>query len=145
MTVPAAPDRCCHREAAAMTSPAATRDRQRGVDSPVRCQHATDPTLRPHCTLTATLRVGTIALCSSCHSLRSSVGKGHPTVPLPAGPQLDVLAWISTAQQALDLAERILSAAVTRARQNGSSWADIGTQLGITRQAAQQRFARIRS
>lgn len=128
-----------------MTSPAATPGRQRSVDSPVRCQHATDPILRPHCTLTATLQVGTIARCSSCHSRRSSVGKGHPTVPLPSSPQLDVLAWISTAQQALDLAERTLSAAVTRARQNGSSWAEIASQLGITRQAAQQRFARIRS
>ncbi len=50
----------------------------RVVDRSVRCQHAIDPTLRPQCTLTATLQVGTIALCSSCHSRRSSVGKGQP-------------------------------------------------------------------
>ncbi len=128
-----------------MTSPTPTQDRQRDVDRPVRCQHAVDPVLRPHCTLTATLQVGTIALCSPCHNRRSSVGKGQPTVPLPAGQELDVLAWISTAQQALNQAEQTLSVAVTRARQNRASWADIGTQLGISRQAAQQRFARIRS
>jgi hypothetical protein len=87
----------------------------RVVDRSVRCQHAIDPTLRPQCTLTATLQVGTIALCSSCHSRRSSVGKGQPAVPLPAGPPLGVLVWIGTAQQTFYEAERTLSAAVTRA------------------------------
>jgi len=55
----------------------------RVVDRSVRCQHAIDPTLRPQCTLTATLQVGTIALCSSCHSRRSSVGKGQPPSRCP--------------------------------------------------------------
>lgn len=116
--------------------------RQRGVDSPLRCLHATDPVLRPRCTITATVRVGTVALCSSCHRRRSSVGKGQPSVTLPAGPTVDLLAWIRTAHQALAEAEQTLLAAITRARQNGTSWTEVGTQLGVTRQAAQQRFTR---
>ena len=118
------------------------RGRQRGVDSALRCPHATDPVLRPRCTVTATVRVGSIALCSSCQSRRSTVAKGQPSVTLPAGPPVDLLAWISTAYEALEQAEKSLLAAVTRARQNGNTWTEIGTQLGVTRQAAQQRFTR---
>jgi hypothetical protein len=118
------------------------RWRQQDVDSAIRCLHATDPILRPHCTVTATVRVGPVALCSSCYRRRSSVGKGQPSVPLEAGPTLDLLAWISTAHQVLEEAEQTLLAAVTRARQNGTTWAEIGTQLGVSRQAAQQRFTR---
>ena len=116
--------------------------RQRGVDTALRCLHATDRVLRPHCTVTATVQVGTIALCPSCHRRRSSVGKGQPSVTLPAGPTVDLLAWISTAHEALQEAEQALLAAITRARQNGASWTEIGTHLGVSRQAAQQRFTR---
>ncbi len=118
------------------------RWRQQDVDKAIRCLHATDPILRPHCTVTATVRVGPVALCSSCYRRRSSVGKGQPSVPLDAGPALDLLAWISTAHQVLEEAEQTLLAAITRARQNGTTWAEIGTQLGVSRQATQQRFTR---
>ena len=61
-----------------------------------------------------------------------------------AGP-LQVLQWCpKTAVTAIDrqaaIAQRTLTAAVTRARHAGHSWTAISTQLGITRQAAQQRF-----
>jgi len=118
------------------------RWRQHDVDKAIRCQHATDPVLRPGCTVTATVRIGPIPLCSSCHSRRSSVGKGQPSVALPASPTIDLLAWIHSCQQAADQAEQTLLAAITRARQNGTSWTQIGTQLGVSRQAAQQRFTR---
>jgi hypothetical protein len=42
----------------------------------------------------------------------------------------------------LEQAEQAPVAAITRARQNGATWAEIGTQLGITSQGAQQRFTR---
>jgi len=116
--------------------------RQRDIDSTVRCLHATDPVPRPHCTITATIRVGPVALCSCCYRRRSNVGKGQPSVPLQAAPPLDLLDWISTAHQALEHAEQTLQAAITRARQNETTWAEIGTQLGVSRQAAQQRFTR---
>lgn len=121
-----------------MTSPG----RQRPVDTPRRCHYAEDPARAPHCTLTATVRFATLALCPSCHANRSSVGKGQRPVRLPPGPDIDVLGWVATAHQHTLAAERALAAAVTRARQAGASWSVIGAQLGISRQGAQQRFTR---
>lgn len=119
-----------------------TRRRQESVDTAVRCHYADDPVRRPRCDLTATVRYGTVALCPSCQAARSTLGKGQPPVPLPTGPPLDVLDWIATAHEQTIAADRTLTAAVTRARQSGTSWTAIGTQLGVSRQAAQQRFTR---
>jgi len=119
-----------------------TRNRQRPVDTAVACYYADDPASRPRCTLTATVAFGTIALCPSCQARRSSLGKGQPPRPLTPGQEVDVLDWISTAHEQTKNAERSLTTAITRARQNGASWSTIGTRLGISRQAAQQRFTR---
>ena len=116
--------------------------RQHALDSIVWCSHATDPDRRPHCALTATVRFGTITLCGPCTSRRSTVGKGQPGTPLPPSPPLDLSSWIAAAQHDADAAEHTLRAAVTRARQAGLPWTAIGAQLGVSRQAAQQRFAR---
>ena len=48
---------------------------------------------------------------------------------------------LSPAAQLVDLSERALHMIVLRAREQGASWAEIGENLGITRQAAQKRFA----
>ncbi len=116
------------------------RRRQGSVDAVVHCHYATDPIRRPHCTLTAVVRYGELALCSSCQSRRSTLGKGQPAMALPPAPALDVLAWVADTYQTAVAAEHALTTAVTRARQSGQPWSAIGTQLGITRQAAQQRF-----
>jgi len=105
----------------------------------VRCFYAADPTKRPDCTLTATVRLGPIALCPPCQARRSTVGKGTAAVTLHE-PPVDVLDWLQTADAQLTHAERTLASAVTQARQAGHSWAAIRAQLTITRQAAQQRF-----
>lgn len=107
----------------------------------MRCRFADDPARRPHCTLTAVVRYGPVALCPSCCAQRSTVGKGQAPVALAAGPALEVLDWVAAAQQQLIAAERTLAAAVIRARQAGQPWSAIGTQMGTCRQAAQQRFA----
>lgn len=105
------------------------------------CHYATDPARRPRCQVTAVVRRGGVALCASCDALRSTVGKGQPTTMVPAAPDPDsVLDWISQAHARLAGAEAEVTAAVTRARQHGRSWAAIASRLGITRQAAQQRF-----
>jgi hypothetical protein len=115
--------------------------RQRRLDAePARCCHADDPALRPHCTLTPVVQFGNLMLCSACNDSRSSIGKSQHAVGLPLSPALDVLAWISTAQHQAVAADRTLNAAVTRARQAGHPWSAIGCRLGVTRQAAQQRF-----
>lgn len=49
--------------------------------------------------MTATVRYGTLTLCSSCNARRSSAGKGQRAVPMPAVPPVDVLDWIATAHQ----------------------------------------------
>lgn len=116
-----------------------TRRRQQSVDTPVRCFYADDPTRRPDCSLTATVRLGVIALCPPCQARASTIGKGEAPVALH-GTALDVLDWLQTADEQLTHAERVLASAVTRARQAGHSWAAIGLRLNITRQAAQQRF-----
>jgi hypothetical protein len=107
---------------------------------PVRCHYAGEPARRPDCTLTAEVRYGAVALCGPCARARSTLGKGTVPVPLPPGPPLDVLAWVTDADDAVRQAQRHLAAAVSRARSQGRTWAQIAGRLGITRQAAQQRF-----
>ena len=121
-----------------MTSPR----RQQTVDTARPCYYADDPARRPACTLTATIRLGAIALCASCNATRSTLGKGQTPFRLPPGPAFDALGWVATAHQQANAAEANLAAAITRARQSGASWSVIGAQLGISRQGAQQRFTR---
>jgi hypothetical protein len=106
----------------------------------IRCHYATDPAARPHCQLQATIRYGHINLCDSCQQQRSTLGKGQHPTPLPPSEPIDLLDWIDQAHRDLHAAQRILAPAVHRARQHGHPWSAIGTTLGITRQAAQQRF-----
>lgn len=120
-----------------MTSLSATAAPHRAA---VRCHYAGDPVRRPRCTLTAEIRIGPVALCGPCAAARSSLGKGIAAVPLPPGPALDVLDWIAAADATARQARRDLAAAVTRARSRGCTWTQIAGRLGITRQAAWQRF-----
>lgn len=114
--------------------------RQPFLDPRTTCVHATDPTRRPHCQLTAAIRYGTTALCSDCNSRRSTLGKGDTPQPLPPAPLPDLLHWITTADRQLRAANAELTAAVQRARAHGHSWTTIGAALDITKQAAHQRF-----
>ena len=54
-----------------------------------------------------------------------------------AGGDLESLPLLTALSADIDTA---IHAAVTGLRQRGCSWAEIGTRLGITRQAAQQRW-----
>ncbi len=95
--------------------------RQAPVDTPVPCHYASQPARRPHCTLTATVRVGAIPLCRSCLAAASTLGKGQLAMQLPPGPQIDALNQIAAACQHLAAAQANLAAAVTRARQASHS------------------------
>jgi hypothetical protein len=123
-------------------NPAARRHRQPGVDAaaPVLCHYAGDPARRPGCTLTAEVLASQTPLCRPCAQARSTLGKGTALQPLPPGPAFDVLDWVAQADAAVRQAQHHLAATVTRARQHGHTWAQIATRLGVTRQAAQQRF-----
>jgi hypothetical protein len=119
--------------------------RQQPIDTALPCHYIDDPARRPRCTLTATIQIGAVALCASCNTARSTLGKGQPVVPLPTSKAFDVLGWVNTAQEQAGAAEATLTAAITRARQNGASWSAIGHQLGMSRQGAQQHFTRASS
>jgi hypothetical protein len=54
-----------------------------------------------------------------------------------AADDIDALPMLAGAA---DEVEVLMAEAVERCRAEGYSWADIGARLGITRQAAQQRF-----
>jgi len=103
------------------------------------CRCAAGPARRPGCQVTAVVRRGTTALCASRDALRSTLGKGQPAIPVPAAPPASILDWVSQATSRPADADADLAAAVTRARQHGSSRAAIAARPGITRQAAQQR------
>ena len=49
---------------------------------------------------------------------------------------------VIAAAEAVDAAEKSLRDAVAGARAAGDSWTIIGAALGVTKQAAQQRFSR---
>jgi hypothetical protein len=76
--------------------------------------------------------------------LRDSVGRAilaAAGIPDDAtlGPD-DHLALIAASAQAEEDARAFLQRSVAAARSGGASWALIGSQLGMSRQAAQQRF-----
>jgi hypothetical protein len=104
------------------------------------CRYAASTDARPGCQVSAVVRRGTVPLCASCDALRSTLGKGQPGTPISAPAPASLLEWISQAHARLADADAEITAAVTRARQHGHSWAAIAERLGTTRQAAQQRF-----
>ena len=104
------------------------------------CHYAAYPASRPGCQVTAVVRRGTVPLCASCDALRSTLGKGQPGTPIPVPATASIMDWIGQARTRLADAEAEVTAAVTRARQHGHSWAAVAARLAITRQAAKQRF-----
>jgi hypothetical protein len=104
------------------------------------CHYATDPASRPACQVTAVVRRGIVPLCASCDALCSTLGKGQPATPVHVPCPASVLDWVGQVRARLADTEAELAAAVTRARQHGHTWTAIAEHLGITKQAAQQRF-----
>lgn len=80
---------------------------------------------------------GRIALCDNCDAMRSAVGREHAARKLP-GAGLDRL---GRAVENLREAEQAVGDAVVSARHGGASWGQIGDIVGITRQAAHQRWS----
>jgi hypothetical protein len=108
---------------------------------PARCLYALRPADRPGCQLTATVTYGGIALCSACDAQRSTLGKGQTRRCLPV-TEPDPITLLADARLLLIDAHEQLQAAVIRARQHHTTWTAIASELGTTRQAAQQRFTR---
>jgi len=82
-----------------------------------------------------------------------SGGSGDPPVRLgdligqverrlpDAGPLERLTDAVLTAERLNELADRLIDHFVDEARRSGASWTEIGRSLGVTKQAAQKRFA----
>ena len=112
--------------------------RQAALTTELRCYYdeAQHRQHRPHCQGIAVVAYGPTRLCATCNAMRSATGRTHAPRPLP-GAELRRL--IDTAQVVAD-ANHALAHAAHAARQAGASCAQIGDALGLTRQAAQQRW-----
>ena len=112
--------------------------RQRALTGALRCYYdqPRHRELRPDCQGVAVVAYGPTRLCATCNLMRSTVGKGTAPRPVP-GVELGRL--IDAARAETD-AQRQLAHAIRNARNAGASWTQIGDALGLTRQAAQQRW-----
>ena len=112
--------------------------RQQVLTGALRCYYADarHRPLRPHCEGVAVVAYGPTRLCASCDAMRSAVGKGTAGHPI-TGTELARL--IDAARTAAD-ANNHLAHATRDARRDGATWTQIGDALGLTRQAAQQRW-----
>jgi hypothetical protein len=70
------------------------------------------------------------------------MGKGMVGRSLVHGRDWSALEAVETAVGQLATAEEKLAGAVVAARRLGHSWGELGVALGVTRQAAQQRFGK---
>jgi hypothetical protein len=118
----------------------ALAETSRSLDARRRCYYAGDPTRRPDCEGWATTAYGPVALCPSCDARRSTVGKGVVARSLVTGASWSALETVEAAVGRLRAAEDQLVDAVVSARRLGHSWSELGNALGVSRQAAQQRF-----
>lgn len=74
-------------------------------------------------------------------STRDGLAEGLGAAILASGEQdADPLAVVSRVVEAEDVVRDLLRQSVVAARAAGCSWASIGAELGMSRQAAQQRF-----
>ena len=116
------------------------RAASRGVDTRATCYYAGDPVRRPDCEHQAVVVYGAVALCRSCDARRSTVGKGLVGRSLVHGRDWRALEAIEAAAGQLRAAEDQVVRTVAAARRLGHSWGELGAALGVSRQAAQQRF-----
>jgi hypothetical protein len=114
----------------------------RQLDAYPVCYYADKPDLRPECQRRAVVAYDKVKLCADCDARRSTMGKGVAPRSLVVGRDWSALAAVETAVGHLEAAEAELAGTVEHARHLGHSWGMLGAALGVTRQAAQQRYGR---
>jgi len=85
-----------------------------------------------------------VYICDECVACCNDILADQPGVAFDDGDHLDdaaLLARLGAAARSIAQAEARLRTAVTELRGRGVSWARIGEALGITRQAAWDRFS----
>lgn len=85
-----------------------------------------------------------IYICDACVGQCNDILEGRPTPGFPGWEGLDdaaLLKALGPSAAAVETARSVLDAQVGTLRGRGVSWAQIGEALGITRQAAWERFS----
>lgn len=65
------------------------------------------------------------------------------TTQTPTVPKAQALRWTRDAKSQLASAQAEILACVSHARRAGASWTEIGDALGMSKQAAQQKFGKL--
>ena len=85
-----------------------------------------------------------VYICDACIALCSRIVTGKPTAPFAGWASLtdeELLATLPAASAAVDGASEKLAEHVDMLRDRGVSWERIATALGVSRQAAWERFS----
>jgi hypothetical protein len=85
-----------------------------------------------------------VYVCDACVAVCNRILGGKPAPPFPGWATLSndaLLAALAPSSAAVDATREVLQDHVDTLRQRGVSWAAIGEALGISRQAAWERFA----
>ncbi len=86
-----------------------------------------------------------VHICDACVALTTRILTGKPTAPFAGWASLsddELLAALPAAAAAVDSVEEKLREHVDMLRERGVSWERIASALGVTRQAAWERFSR---
>lgn len=78
------------------------------------------------------------------HAVLGSAGQPEDLAAAIPGPSAGALTTVRAARELRRAADGALAAAVADARDEGATWAELGTVLGTSRQAAFQRFGQPR-
>jgi len=85
-----------------------------------------------------------VCICDACVELCNRILAGKPAAPFPGWDALsdaDVLRTLRPAAAATEAVDKVLREHVALLRRRGVSWERIAAGLGVTRQAAWERFA----
>jgi ATP-dependent Clp protease ATP-binding subunit ClpX len=85
-----------------------------------------------------------VYICDGCVELCNRILAGKPVPSFPgfeSRSKEDLLATLRPSSAAVDLAREVLQENVDELRRREVSWAEIGEALGISRQAAWERFS----
>jgi ATP-dependent Clp protease ATP-binding subunit ClpX len=86
-----------------------------------------------------------VHICDACVGICNRILAGKPAPVQPgwwrALPDAELLALLEPSAVAVDTTREVLQQHVDALRERGVSWAQIGDALGISRQAAWERFS----
>ena len=84
-----------------------------------------------------------VHICDSCVGACNAILAATPpeTGDWTAMSDLHLLSSLKTAEASLDAVRAVLQQQVDTLRQRGVSWSEIGDALGVSRQAAWERFS----